>query len=85
MPKNKKKDGVLFICTGNACRSQIAHGLLADVAGNDFNVFSAGTHPSKVHPMAVKIMEEVSVIPNVVLFAVRVFSEKSPPTFSSSS
>lgn len=61
MPKNKKKDGVLFICTGNACRSQIAHGLLADVAGNDFNVFSAGTHPSKVHPMAVKIMEEVGI------------------------
>ncbi|SVC06193.1 uncharacterized protein METZ01_LOCUS259047, partial [marine metagenome] len=43
---NKKK--VLFICTGNACRSQIAHGLLRDMAPDQFDVFSAGSHPSRV-------------------------------------
>ena len=56
---NKKK--VLFICTGNACRSQIAHGLLRDMAPDQFDVFSAGSHPSRVHPMSIAIMEEVGI------------------------
>lgn len=56
-----KKKKVLFICTGNACRSQIAHGLLQDMAGNRFEVFSAGSHPSRVHPMSIVVMEEVGV------------------------
>ena len=58
MKKNKK---VLFICTGNACRSQIAHGLLRDMAGDRFKVFSAGSHPSRVHPISIAVMEEVGV------------------------
>ena len=56
-----KKKKVLFICTGNACRSQIAHGLLRDMAGDRFDVFSAGSHPSRLHPMSVTVMEEVGV------------------------
>ena len=56
-----KKKKVLFICTGNACRSQIAHGLLRDMAGNRFEVFSAGSHSSRVHPMSIVVMEEVGV------------------------
>ncbi len=56
-----KKKTVLFICTGNACRSQIAHGLLRDMAGNRFEVFSAGSDPSRVHPMSIVVMEEVGV------------------------
>ena len=55
----KKK--VLFICTGNACRSQIAHGLLRELAGNQFEVFSAGSHPSQVHPMSIAVMEEIGI------------------------
>ena len=55
----KKK--VLFICTGNACRSQIAHGLLNDLASSQFEVFSAGSHPSQVHPMSVTVMEEIGI------------------------
>ena len=55
----KKK--VLFICTGNACRSQIAHGLLNDSASSEFEVFSAGSHPSKVHPISIAVMEEVGI------------------------
>ena len=55
----KKK--IIFICTGNACRSQIAHGLLESMAGDKFEVFSAGSHPSRVHPMSIKIMEEIGI------------------------
>ena len=55
----KKK--VLFICTGNACRSQIAHGLLNDSSSADFEVFSAGSHPSKVHPISIAVMEEIGI------------------------
>ena len=55
----KKK--ILFICTGNACRSQIAHGLLRELAGDQFEVFSAGSHPSQVHLMSIKVMEEIGI------------------------
>ena len=55
----KKK--VLFICTGNACRSQIAHGLLNKIASLDFEVFSAGSHPSKVHLISIAVMEEIGI------------------------
>ena len=55
----KKK--VLFICTGNACRSQISHGLLNDLASSQFEVFSAGSHPSQVHPISVAVMEEIGI------------------------
>jgi len=53
-----KKQKVLFVCTGNSCRSQIAEGLLQDMAGDRFEVFSCGTHPSRVHPNAIAVMEE---------------------------
>ncbi len=53
-----KKRKVLFVCTGNSCRSQIAEGLLRDKAGNRFDVFSAGSNPSRVHPLAIKVMAE---------------------------
>ena len=49
---------VLFVCTGNACRSQMAEGILRDLAGDRFEVFSAGTHPTRVHPAGIKVMAE---------------------------
>ena len=55
------KKNIIFICTGNACRSQIAHGLLESMAGDKFEVFSAGSHPSQVHIMSTKIMEEIGI------------------------
>ena len=58
MPKKKK---VLFICTGNACRSQIAHGLLNELSSSNFEVFSAGSHPSQVHPISIAIMNEIGI------------------------
>ncbi|MDP6532626.1 MAG: arsenate reductase ArsC [Candidatus Marinimicrobia bacterium] len=56
-----EKEKVIFICTGNSCRSQMAEGLLRDIAGDRFEVFSAGTHPSIVHPNAIAVMEEIGI------------------------
>ena len=55
----KKK--ILFVCTGNSCRSQIAHGLLNNIAGDKYDVFSAGLSPNKVHPMAIEVMKEIDI------------------------
>ncbi len=55
----KKK--LLFLCTGNSCRSQMAEGLLRHWAGDRFEVLSAGTDPQAVHPLAVEIMGEIGV------------------------
>ena len=49
---------VLFICRGNACRSQIAHGLLNRLANLDFEVFSAGLHPGQIHPASIAVMDK---------------------------
>ena len=57
----EKKKKILFICTGNACRSQIAEGLLRSLASEHYEVFSAGSHPSKVHPMSIVAMEEIGI------------------------
>lgn len=53
-----KKLKVIFICTGNSCRSQMAEGILRDLAGDRFDVYSAGSHPSRVHPMSIAVMDE---------------------------
>jgi arsenate reductase (thioredoxin) len=56
------KQNVLFLCTGNSCRSQMAEGFLRHLAGDRFNVYSAGTDPAeRVHPRAVEAMSEVGV------------------------
>ena len=57
--ENKQK--VLFICTGNSCRSQIAEGLLNEMAAKYFDVYSAGSHPSSVNANAISIMEEIEI------------------------
>lgn len=56
---NKKR--VLFLCTGNSCRSQMAEGTLRELAGNEFEVTSAGTNPTRLNPMAVRVMAEVAI------------------------
>ena len=52
---------VLFLCTGNSCRSQMAEGWLRHYAGNRVEVFSAGTKPGGLNPMAVAVMRESGV------------------------
>ena len=56
---NKKR--VLFLCTGNSCRSQMAEGFLRDMAGDRFEVFSAGIKPTQVNPLAIKVMAEAGI------------------------
>ncbi len=55
----KKK--VLFLCTGNSCRSQMAEGYLRYLTGNRFEVTSAGLEPSVVNPKAIQVMKEDGV------------------------
>ncbi|HEY3930675.1 MAG TPA: arsenate reductase ArsC [Candidatus Koribacter sp.] len=55
------KPNVLFLCTGNSCRSQMAEGFLRHYAGNRFDVQSAGTQPSTVNPLAISVMREKGI------------------------
>ena len=55
------KRKVLFLCTGNSCRSQMAEGLLRHLASDRFEVASAGTHPAGLNPDAVKVMKEIDI------------------------
>lgn len=52
---------VLFLCTGNSCRSQMAEGWLRHLGGERFRAYSAGLKPSVVHPLAIEAMREVGV------------------------
>jgi arsenate reductase len=54
-------DTVLFVCTHNSSRSQMAEGLLRDRYGDRYQVRSAGTTPGGVHPVATAVMEEVGI------------------------
>ena len=53
------KPRVLVICTGNSMRSQIAEGVLRLELGNQIEVFSAGTHPTHVHPLAIAVLADI--------------------------
>ena len=52
---------VLFLCTGNSARSQMAEGILRHLAGDRFEVFSAGTRPVGLNPNAVTAMAEIGI------------------------
>ena len=52
---------VLILCTGNSARSQMAEGLLRQIGGARFQVWSAGTKPSHVRPEAVEVMREMGI------------------------
>jgi len=57
-----KKQKVLFLCTQNSARSQIAEGLLGHLAGDRFEAYSAGLDPTdEIHPCAIEAMKEVGI------------------------
>ncbi len=56
------KKSVLILCTGNSCRSHMAEGVLRQVAGDLFDVHSAGSKPAGyVHPKAIEVMREIGI------------------------
>lgn len=55
------KQRVLFLCTGNSARSQMAEGWLRLLAGERFDVYSAGTHPVGLNPESIQTMTEVGI------------------------
>ncbi|MDH7498186.1 MAG: arsenate reductase ArsC, partial [Syntrophomonadaceae bacterium] len=56
-----KKQRVLFVCTQNSARSQMAEGLLRHLHGDRYEVYSAGTRPYRVNPYAIRAMAEVGI------------------------
>lgn len=56
-----KKTKVLFLCTGNSARSQMAEAFLRKYGGEKFDAFSAGLEPSVINPLTVQVMEELGV------------------------
>ncbi|MDO9350136.1 MAG: arsenate reductase ArsC [Deltaproteobacteria bacterium] len=52
---------VLFLCTGNSARSQMAEGLMRFLGQDDWKVRSGGIFPSYVHPLAIRAMEEIGI------------------------
>jgi arsenate reductase (thioredoxin) len=56
-----EKSRVLFLCTHNSARSQMAEGLLRHLAGDRFEAMSAGTEATHVRPLAIGAMEEVGI------------------------
>ncbi len=55
------KKNVLFLCTGNSCRSQMAEGWGNALKGESFNFYSAGTRKHGLNPRAIKVMQERDV------------------------
>lgn len=52
---------VLFVCTGNSARSQMAEGWLRTLGSKDWKVQSGGIFPSYVHPLAIQVMKEIGI------------------------
>ena len=55
------KPVILFLCTGNSARSQMAEAFLRKHAGNRYEVLSAGTEPKGINPLTVRVMDEVGI------------------------
>jgi len=56
-----KKLNVLFLCTGNSCRSQMAEAILRARHGDVFDAYSAGTEPKGVHPLTIQVLQEIGI------------------------
>ena len=56
-----EKISVLFLCTGNSARSQMAEALLRHYGGDRFEPYSAGLEPKGIHPYTVRVMDEMGI------------------------
>ena len=56
-----QRSRVLFLCTHNSARSQMAEGLLRQLAGDRFEVMSAGTEATHIRPLAIRAMDEIGI------------------------
>ena len=54
-----KKSKILFLCSGNSARSQMAEGLLRMQGNGSFEVYSAGLEPKGIHPLTIQVMNEL--------------------------
>ncbi len=61
MPQTDTKTRILFLCTGNSCRSQMAEGWARHLRSNVIEPYSAGVEPHGLNPLAVKVMAEAGV------------------------
>lgn len=57
----KERKKILVLCTGNSCRSQIAHGFLKEFAGENADIYSAGVETHGVNPRAIQTMKEAGI------------------------
>lgn len=55
------KTKVLFLCTGNSCRTQMAEAMLRQIAGDRFEITSAGADPTTIDPDAIEAMREIGI------------------------
>ena len=58
---NEKRPRVLFLCTGNSCRSQMAEGWARHLKSDSIDAYSAGVRPHAIDPRAVAVMAEAGV------------------------
>lgn len=56
---NKTK--IMFLCTGNSCRSQMTEGLAKHLGRNRFEIYSAGLEAHGLNPRAIKVMDEIGI------------------------
>ena len=59
--KFRKYEKILFLCTGNSCRSQIAEGIARNIFNSSYDIKSAGTENHGVNPNAIKILKEIEI------------------------
>ena len=57
----KNPDGILFLCIGNSCRSQMAEGFARHLARDSHRIYSAGTAPKEIHPLTIQVMKEIGI------------------------
>ena len=73
------KKNIMFLCTGNSCRSQMAEGWARKYWGHEFNVFSAGTKKHGMNERAMKVMKEAGV--DISSHSSKTVEELPPVTF----